>query len=242
MHNLSDQQILYTYCQSTIFSIKSSKLNLIPLKQLTITHWHKHKTHKHFIGKSQFFMKVQFTNPVLSFDRSTFQQVHEEEEFYGSLRNRKAWESASFDEVKHTDFVTNANERAKRSTFNIFWLFQFTLQSTSILIRRCQTNIQNAIHWVTVLLRSSLCEFNSEDNEDSVSHRLTSKLSLDSNFFNMDNNNTTSIHNTSGNQQFSSVQSFIGNETNTFTTPNPPSPMSNGLLRQRKQDSQYQFH
>ena len=114
MHNLSDQQILYTYCQSTIFSIKSSKFNLIPLNQLTITHWHKHKTHKHFIRKSQFFMKVQFTNPVLSFDRSTFQQIHEEEEFYGSLRNRKAWESASFDEVKHTDFVTNANERAKK--------------------------------------------------------------------------------------------------------------------------------
>lgn len=72
---------LYTYCQSTIFSIKSSKFNLIPLNQLTITHWHKHTTHKHFIRKSQFFMKVQFTNPVLSFDRSTFQQIHEEEEF-----------------------------------------------------------------------------------------------------------------------------------------------------------------
>ena len=161
--------------------------------------------------------------------------------FYGSLRNRKAWESASFDKVKHTDFVTNANERAKTVNIQHLWLFQFTLQSTSILIRRCQNNIQNAIHWVTVLLRSSLCEFNSEDNEDSVSHRLTSKLSLDSNFFNM-NNNTTSIHNTSGNQQFSSVQSFNGNETNTLTIPNPPSPMSNGLLRQRKQDSQYQFH
>ena len=183
-------------------------------------------------------MKVQFTNPVLSFDRSTFQQIHEEEEFYGSLRNRKAWESASFDEVKHTDFVTNANERAKTVNIQHLWLFQFTLQSTSILIRRCQNNIQNAIHWVTVLLRSSLCEFNSEDNEDSVSHRLTSKLSLDSNFFNMENT-TTSIHNTSGmsTQQSSSLLSSV-RKTNIFTTPNPPSPMSNGLLRQRKQESQ----
>ena len=128
MHNLCDQQFLYTYCQSTIFSIKSSKFNLIPLNQLTITHWHKHKTHKHFIGKSQFFMKVQFTNPVLSFDRSTFQQIHEEEEFYGSLRNRKAWESASFDEVKHTDFVTNANERAKK--VNIQHLLAISIHSS----------------------------------------------------------------------------------------------------------------
>ena len=54
MHNLCDQQILYTYCQSTIFSIKSSKFNLIPLNQLTITHWHKHKTQKHFIEKATF--------------------------------------------------------------------------------------------------------------------------------------------------------------------------------------------
>lgn len=73
-------------------------------------------------------MKVQFTNPVLSFDRSTFQQIHEEEEFYGSLRNRKAWESASFDEVKHTDFVTNANERAK--TVNIQHLLAISIHSS----------------------------------------------------------------------------------------------------------------